>query len=142
MALPQELWGNELREYLDGEALRCWLDLNQFDTDMTDWPHVKQGLTKSFCSVDRATLIYQMATNQWTVSPDWGKKLLGREVQLTAEGRDVGENQQPLVVQSHAGTTLQVEEGLTRNQDQGTGLTGDTAEANCQQGTSSQELRW
>ncbi|CDJ47365.1 hypothetical protein EBH_0072440, partial [Eimeria brunetti] len=41
MALPQELWDNELREYLDGETLRCWLDLKQFDTDMTDGPHVK-----------------------------------------------------------------------------------------------------
>ncbi|CDJ46156.1 hypothetical protein EBH_0064490 [Eimeria brunetti] len=80
--------------------------------------------------------------NSIPVSPDWGKKLLGRKVQVTAEGRDVGENQQPLVVQSPAGTTLQIEEGITRNQVQGTGLTGDTAVANCQQDTSSQELQW
>ncbi|CDJ47830.1 hypothetical protein EBH_0075370 [Eimeria brunetti] len=57
------------------------------------------------------------------VSPDWGKKLLGRAVQETAEGRDVGENQRPLVVQPHAATTVQNEEGITRNQDQGTRLT-------------------
>ncbi|CDJ50411.1 hypothetical protein EBH_0033500 [Eimeria brunetti] len=75
-------------------------------------------------------------------SPDWGKKLLGKAVQETAEGRDVGENQRPLVVQSHAATTVQNEERITRNQDQGTRLAGDTAVASCQQDTSSQELRW
>ncbi|CDJ50703.1 hypothetical protein EBH_0035650 [Eimeria brunetti] len=81
--------------------------------------------------------------NSIPVSPDWGKKLLGREVQVNAEGQDVGENQQPLKVQSHAGTTLLIEEGLTCKRDHSSELDGDAAEGDCTQDTSIKEpQRW
>ena len=64
--LPPELWGDDLGEYLDEEALRCWTDLLRSGADMTDWSLVKQELLKTFCTVDRATRIYQMAANKWT----------------------------------------------------------------------------
>ncbi|CDJ52037.1 hypothetical protein EBH_0002660 [Eimeria brunetti] len=76
------------------------------------------------------------------VSPDWGKKLLGREMQVNAEGQDVDENQQPLAVQSHAGTTLLIEEGLTRKRDYSSELDGDAAEGDCPQDTSTKEPQW
>ncbi|CDJ48236.1 Reverse transcriptase, related [Eimeria brunetti] len=76
------------------------------------------------------------------VSPDWGKKLLGREVQVNAEGQDVGENQQPLAVQSHAGTTLLIVEGLRRKRDHSSELDGDAAEGDCLQDTSTKEPQW
>ncbi|CDJ47249.1 hypothetical protein EBH_0034020 [Eimeria brunetti] len=80
--------------------------------------------------------------NSIPVSPDWGKKLLGREVQVNAEGQDAGENQQPLAVQSHAGTTLLIEEGLTRKRDHSSELDGDAAEGDCPQDTSTKEPQW
>ena len=66
MGLPPELWGDELGKYIDEDALRCWTELQRSGTDMTDWSLVKQELLKTFCTVDRATGIYQMAANKWT----------------------------------------------------------------------------
>ncbi|CDJ34780.1 uncharacterized protein EMH_0092710 [Eimeria mitis] len=55
--------------------------------------------------------------NPIPVSPDWSKKLPGREEKENAEGPDLGENQQPLAIQSHAGTTLLIEEGHASKRD-------------------------
>ncbi|CDJ50398.1 hypothetical protein EBH_0033300 [Eimeria brunetti] len=66
--------------------------------------------------------------NSIRVSPDWGKRLLGREEQVHAGDPDMGENQQPLAVQSHAGTTLLIEEGHARKRDHSGELDGDVAE--------------
>ncbi|CDI80340.1 hypothetical protein EPH_0034350 [Eimeria praecox] len=65
MALPQELCGDELGEYLDEEPLQCWMDLKQSGRDMTDWALIKQELIRCFCKEDRATLIHQMTANKW-----------------------------------------------------------------------------
>ncbi|CDJ47222.1 hypothetical protein EBH_0071610 [Eimeria brunetti] len=73
------------------------------------------------------------------VSPDWGKNLFGREVQVNAEGQDMGENQQPLAVQSHTGTKLLVEEEHMRKRDHSSDLEGVAAERNCQRDTSTEE---
>ncbi|CDJ54307.1 hypothetical protein EBH_0057120 [Eimeria brunetti] len=66
MSLSQDLWGHELGDYLDRIALQCYSDLVRTGTGMTDWSYVKRELLKGFCSVDRATVVPQMADNKWT----------------------------------------------------------------------------
>ncbi|CDI81420.1 hypothetical protein EAH_00021610 [Eimeria acervulina] len=89
MGLPPELWGDELGKYIDEDALRCWTELQRSGTDMTDWSLVKQELIKDFCTVNRATLIYQMAANKWTgncsaYSANFSR-ITARGIQLPAE---------------------------------------------------------
>ena len=68
--LPSELWGDELGEYLDEDALHCWTDLQQSGTGKTDWSLVKQELVKRFCTVDLATLTkWQLANGLRTAAP-------------------------------------------------------------------------
>ena len=87
--LPPECWGDELGEYLDEDAQWCWTDLLRSGADMTDWSLVKQELLKSFCTVDRAKLIYQMAANKWTgdcsAFSATFSRITARGVQLSAE---------------------------------------------------------
>ncbi|CDJ32417.1 uncharacterized protein EMH_0012400 [Eimeria mitis] len=63
--------------------------------------------------------------NPIPVSPYWSKKLPGREEKENAKGPDLGENQQPLAIQSHAGTTLLIEEGHTSKRDHRSELHSD-----------------
>ncbi|CDI85000.1 hypothetical protein EPH_0013920 [Eimeria praecox] len=81
-------------------------------------------------------------TNSIPVSPNWGKTLLAREEPVNAEGRDVGENPQPLAVQSHSGTTPLSEEGPTCKRDPNSEPGIDAAEGDRPQDTRTQEPRW
>ncbi|CDI82635.1 hypothetical protein, conserved [Eimeria acervulina] len=89
MALPRELWGDELGEYLDEDALQCWMDLKLSGTDMADWALIKQELIRCFSTVDQAALIYQMAANKWkgdhsTYTANFSR-IVARGSQLSAE---------------------------------------------------------
>ncbi|CDJ43336.1 hypothetical protein, conserved [Eimeria tenella] len=80
--------------------------------------------------------------NSIPVSPDWGKRLLSREEQERAEGPDMGEIQQPSADQSHAGTTLLIEEGSRRKRDHRGELNDAATEGDRTQDMSTKEPQW
>ncbi|CDI86223.1 hypothetical protein EPH_0018880 [Eimeria praecox] len=98
----------------------------------------RNGETCSSC----ATCAVATGPNSIPVSPDWGKTLLAREEPVNAEGRDVGENPQPLAVQSHSGTTPLPEEGPTCKRDLNSETGVDAAEGDRPQDTRTQEPQW
>ncbi|CDJ35190.1 LOW QUALITY PROTEIN: uncharacterized protein EMH_0024440 [Eimeria mitis] len=148
--LEARQWGEELKRYLTGDALGYWLYLRRTGVPLTDWAHLRQQFCARFCNITKERMKVMIAEkrgigstrpvvptgpNSIPVSPDWSKKLLGREVQVNAEGQEMGKNQQPLAVQSHAGTTLLIEEGHTRKRDHSSELDGDAAEGDCPRDT-------
>ncbi|CDJ62675.1 hypothetical protein ENH_00021010 [Eimeria necatrix] len=63
--LEERLWGEELKRYLRGDALRYWLYLRRTGESLTDWEQLRQRFCEHFCSITLERMKAMLAKNVW-----------------------------------------------------------------------------
>ncbi|CDJ67037.1 Gag-pol, related, partial [Eimeria necatrix] len=63
--LEERLWGEELKKYLRGDALRYWLYLRRTGESLTDWEQLRQRFCEHFCSITLERMKVMLAKNVW-----------------------------------------------------------------------------
>ncbi|CDJ67238.1 Reverse transcriptase, related, partial [Eimeria necatrix] len=63
--LEERLWGEELKRYLRGDALRYWMYLRRTGESLTDWEQLRQRFCEHFCSITLERMKVMLAKNVW-----------------------------------------------------------------------------
>ncbi|CDJ67800.1 hypothetical protein ENH_00041710, partial [Eimeria necatrix] len=63
--LEERLWGEELKRYLRGDALRFWLYLRRTGEPLTDWEQLRQRFCEQFCNITLERMKVMIAKNVW-----------------------------------------------------------------------------
>ncbi|CDJ67236.1 hypothetical protein ENH_00032970 [Eimeria necatrix] len=67
--LEERVWGEEIKRYLRGEALRFWLYLRRTGERLTDWERLRQRFCERFCNITLERMKVMLAKNVWRGDP-------------------------------------------------------------------------